>query len=89
MGNQLIYAQGYVWRDGKLVERLGSAGVRRFDGRLGLFRIADEALAWAQREGHDAYQLRKLDPVISFQRTRAVGCVMVLRREAEAKEAAR
>lgn len=79
--NQLVYAQGYIIHQGKLIEKLGSQGVRRFDGRLGLFKIAEQAYEWAKAEGHDAYQLRKLDPVVGFQQTRPIGCMMMLTKE--------
>ena len=45
--------------DGTLVEALGSSGVRHFDQRWGLARMADEAHRWATLEGHAAYQLQR------------------------------
>lgn len=57
--NYGIIAVGFALRDGQYVERCGSSSVRHFDQRWGLARMADEAKAWAEREGHDAWQLQR------------------------------
>ena len=74
--NYGIIAQGFVLRNGQLHRRLGSAGVRHFDQRLSLFNMADQARAWAETEGHDAYQLQRC--ANGYASAKALGCMIVL-----------
>jgi len=80
MSQNVLYVQGLTWKlNNELGDACGSDQLWVPDQRLGLFRVADEAEAWAKRCGHDAYQLRKGDPyALHANATRPVGCVMVL-----------